>query len=101
MRHVVATEFGNHVIEVRFVIRNVDGRFFTEMKESGKRDVVANAAVVATELLYTPQFDASRSDQASQFDTQRDAEIVMEDSRFGGSSGAFKGCIIVTSTTET
>jgi hypothetical protein len=93
------TPYGEQTIEVRFVILSPTGGFFTEMKESGKRNVMANGAVVAEELLYLPQFEAMRPRFASQFDTEADAAIVMADSRFGAPE-SFAGCLVVPSTQE-
>lgn len=95
MRVEVETDYGKHHIEVRFAIKGPDG-FFTEMKESGKRPVMANGSVIADETLYTPLFEAQKPRFASQFDTEADAALVIADSRFGGPD-SFKGCVIVPS----
>lgn len=99
MRHEVETPFGKHVIEVRFVIKNTAGGYFTEMRESGKRPVWMNGSIVGEELLYVPMFEAFAARFASQFDTQQDAELVIADSRFGGPE-TFSGCVVVPSTME-
>lgn len=100
MRHEVDTPYGKHFIEVRFVIKHPDGSYFTEMKETGKRVVMMNGSAAGDEFLYTPQFEAQRPRFASQFDTERDAASVMQDSRFGGPDVHFKGCVVVPSTSE-
>jgi hypothetical protein len=97
MRVEVETPYGKHHIEVRFVIKNPDGTFFTEMKESGTRPIMANGSKVADEILYRPLWEASLPRFASQFDTEADAMIVMDDSRFGGAA-SFEGCTVVAST---
>lgn len=94
MRVEVDTPFGKHAVEVRFVIKNAAGAFFTEMKAAGKRDVMMNGAVIAQEQQYVPQFESSASRFASQFDTQADAESVVANPQFGGPR-SFEGCVVV------
>jgi hypothetical protein len=90
----VTTPYGLQSIEVRFAIKSPAGAFFTEMKPGGLRDVIANGAVIAQEQQYLPQFEASVSRFASQFDNEADAQAVMSNPQFGA-PGSFEGCVVV------
>lgn len=96
MQITVDTPFGPQTVEIRFAIKSAEGAFFTEMQVAGKRDVIANGAVIAQEQQYLPKFESSVARFASQFDTQLDAEAVMANPQFGGPE-SFKGCVVVPS----
>lgn len=96
MKVAVETPYGTQTVEIRFAIRSAEGAFFTEMQVAGKRDVIANGAVIAQEQQYLPKFESSVARFASQFDTQSDAEAVMSNPQFGGPE-SFKGCVVVPS----
>lgn len=80
----------------RFVIRNSKGMHFTEMASVETVPVVHNDILVGHNETWRPQFKSGEVLGGAQFDTEADAQLVMNDKKYGGPA-SFAGCIVVIS----
>jgi hypothetical protein len=80
----------------RYVIKKDDGTYFTEMRSTGFHDVLYRGAVVARVETLEPKFEAPLPRFASQFDTEADALLILNDPQYGAPE-TFKGCSVVIS----
>lgn len=78
---------------IRYVIKNPNVGYFTEMKISKTVPVTLDDRIVGHQNTYRPIFEGMRPSMASLFDTEADARSLMQNERYGGAS-AFANCTI-------
>lgn len=81
------------VVIKRAHTKDVEGGYFTEMGIVQTVPVVLNKIVVGHNNIYRPKFDGMNRSHASQFNTEADAQALIDDPDYGGPE-AFANCTI-------
>lgn len=78
---------------MRYVIKKEGAGYYTEMVCVETKPVFLNGNCLGHDNVMRPQFEAFRTSQASQFDTEQDAVDLMANAQFGAPA-SFEGCVV-------